>query len=74
MIISDLPWNFKEVFQVDMETLYLYQSLPPEDRRVVDIVIYTLLARRQINQRERELEIGFNALLIALAKARSEGR
>ena len=59
---------------MNQETLYLYQSLPPEDRQVVDIMIYALLARRQITQREKEPEIGFNALLIALAKARSEGR
>ena len=56
---------------MNQETLELYQSLPPEDRRVVDIVIYTLRAR-QITQKEPE--IGFNALLIALAKARGEGR
>lgn len=51
----------------------LYQFLSPEDRRVIDIMIYTLLAKKTI-QREPEPEIGFNALLIALAKARSEGR
>lgn len=49
----------------------LYQFLSPEDRRVIDIMIYTLLAKKTI---QREPEIGFNALLIALPKARGAGR
>ena len=49
----------------------LYQFLSPEDRRVIDIMIYTLLAKQTI---QREPEIGFNTLLIALAKARGERR
>lgn len=54
----------------------LYRLLSPEDRRVVDIMIYTLLAKKTIQEQaiQREPEIGFNALLIALAKARGEGR
>lgn len=60
---------------MSQETLEMYQSLPPEDRKIVDIVIYTLLARRTVQRkREPEPEIRFNVLLIALAKARGEGR
>lgn len=55
------------------ETRFLYGMLSPSERLIVDTAIYALVARKDQERRPR-WTIQPNTLLLALAKAKGEGK
>ena len=55
------------------EMRFLYGMLPPSERLAVDTAICALLAR-QAQERRTQWTIQPNTVLLALAKARGEGK